>query len=151
MRAYRRWVGVLAMANDENNGAVSIDEDGGERFDADFEPAEPERIDDALEFSRDVLEAAGRDADLLDRPRRDPRAGDAAGWATDPARSVVDAHGESHDVKRLFVGDGSVDPAHPLGQPLADDHGARDQARRAPRRRPDGYLTRGPRRRRWRA
>lgn len=30
---------------------------------------------------------------------------------SDPARSVVDAHGESHDVKRLFVGDGSVVPA----------------------------------------
>ena len=29
---------------------------------------------------------------------------------TDPARSVVDAHGESHDIRRLFVGDGSVIP-----------------------------------------
>jgi choline dehydrogenase-like flavoprotein len=29
---------------------------------------------------------------------------------SDPARSVVDAHGESHDVRRLFVGDGSVLP-----------------------------------------
>jgi choline dehydrogenase-like flavoprotein len=29
---------------------------------------------------------------------------------SDPARSVVDAHGESHDVARLFVGDGSVVP-----------------------------------------
>jgi choline dehydrogenase-like flavoprotein len=28
----------------------------------------------------------------------------------DPARSVVDLHGESHDVGRLFVGDGSVVP-----------------------------------------
>ena len=28
----------------------------------------------------------------------------------DPARSVVDRNGESHDVKRLFVGDGSVIP-----------------------------------------
>ncbi len=29
---------------------------------------------------------------------------------SDPERSVVDANGESHDVKRLFVGDGSVVP-----------------------------------------
>ena len=28
----------------------------------------------------------------------------------DPARSVVDRNGESHDVKRLFVGDGSLVP-----------------------------------------
>ena len=28
----------------------------------------------------------------------------------DPTRSVVDRHGESHDVKRLFVGDGSLVP-----------------------------------------
>ena len=28
----------------------------------------------------------------------------------DPARSVVDRNGESHDVKRLFVGDASLVP-----------------------------------------
>jgi choline dehydrogenase-like flavoprotein len=28
----------------------------------------------------------------------------------DPARSVVDSHGESHEVKRLFVGDASAMP-----------------------------------------
>jgi choline dehydrogenase-like flavoprotein len=28
----------------------------------------------------------------------------------DPARSVVDRNGESHDVKRLYVGDGSLVP-----------------------------------------
>jgi choline dehydrogenase-like flavoprotein len=28
----------------------------------------------------------------------------------DPERSVVNAHGESHDVRRLFVGDGSIVP-----------------------------------------
>ena len=30
---------------------------------------------------------------------------------SDPERSVVNAHGESHDVRRLFVGDSSVIPA----------------------------------------
>ena len=39
--------------------SVVVDEDGGERFDVDFQPAELERIDAALEFSRRVLEAAG--------------------------------------------------------------------------------------------
>ena len=34
----------------------------------------------------------------------------AAGWAPTPSASVVDAHAESHDVRRLFVGDSSVIP-----------------------------------------
>ena len=34
-------------------------EDGKERLDVDFQPAERERIDNALGFSREVLEAAG--------------------------------------------------------------------------------------------
>ena len=29
---------------------------------------------------------------------------------SDPERSVLDSHGESHDVRRLFVGDGSAVP-----------------------------------------
>ena len=29
---------------------------------------------------------------------------------SDPERSVVDAHAESHDVRRLFLGDSSVIP-----------------------------------------
>jgi choline dehydrogenase-like flavoprotein len=29
---------------------------------------------------------------------------------SDPQRSVIDAHAESHDVRRLFVGDGSAVP-----------------------------------------
>ena len=28
----------------------------------------------------------------------------------DPERSVIDGHGESHDIRRLFVGDGSAVP-----------------------------------------
>ena len=32
LRGFRRWIGLLAMANDENNGSVSIDENGAESF-----------------------------------------------------------------------------------------------------------------------
>ena len=36
---------------------------------------------------------------------------------SDRLRSVVDANGESHDVRRLFVGDGSVFPRTPAVNP----------------------------------
>ncbi len=54
---------------------------------------------------------------------------------SDPERSVVDAHGESHDVRRLFVGDSSVVPTHAVGQPVADDHVAGQPAGRVSGRR----------------
>ena len=59
MRRFRYWIGFLAMANDDNNSAVGVGEDGTERLEVDLQPAERERIDSALRFSREVLEAAG--------------------------------------------------------------------------------------------
>lgn len=107
--AFRRWVGVLAMVNDDNNGSVVVEEDGSERFDATFEPAELERIDHALRFSREVLEAAGASRVLWTGLVSTHMQGSCR-MGSDPARSVVDAHCESHDVRRLFVGDGSLVP-----------------------------------------
>jgi choline dehydrogenase-like flavoprotein len=108
-RQYRRWIGVLAMANDENNGEVVVEEDGGERFDAHFEPSEQKRIDDALAFSLKALEAAGAKRVLWSGLASTHVQGTCR-MGTDPDRSVVDEHGESHDVRRLFVGDASVIP-----------------------------------------
>jgi choline dehydrogenase-like flavoprotein len=109
VRAFRRWVGLLAMVNDENNAAVVVDEDGGERFEVDLQPSELERIDGAFRFSRQVLEAAGArqvcwTGLVSTHVQGSCRMGD------DPARSAVDRNGESHDVKRLFVGDASLIP-----------------------------------------
>jgi choline dehydrogenase-like flavoprotein len=108
-RAFRRWVGVLAMANDENNASVTLDENGNEQISVDFQPRELERIERALDFSRDVLRAAGAKQVawtglVSTHVQGTCRLGD------DPSRSVVDRNGESHDVKRLFVGDGSLIP-----------------------------------------
>ncbi len=108
-RAYRRWTGVLAMANDENNGTVVVEEGGGERFDAHFEPSEQKRIADGLDFSRRVLEAAGATRVLWSGLASTHVQGSCR-MGSDPARSVVDGHGESHEVRRLFVGDSSVIP-----------------------------------------
>jgi choline dehydrogenase-like flavoprotein len=109
MRQFRYWIGFLAMANDDNNSAVSLGEDGEERLAVDLQPAERERVDAALGFSRDVLEAAGATQVcwtglVSTHVQGSCRMGD------DPAQSVVDRNGESHEVKRLFVGDASLVP-----------------------------------------
>ena len=142
--AFRRWVGVLAMANDENNAAVALDEDGGERFEVDFQPARA-RADRARASSSAATSSRppGAHAGLLDRARVDARPGHAAGWATTRRRSVVDRNGESHDVKRLFVGDGSLVPRTLSVNPSLTIMALATQARRPPRRRSE-RLPRAP-------
>jgi choline dehydrogenase-like flavoprotein len=108
-RGFRHWVGLLAMANDDNNASVGFGEDGSERLEVDFGPAEQERIDSAFDFSRKVLEAAGArevcwTGLVSTHVQGSSRMGD------DPVRSVVDRNGETHEVKRLFVGDASLVP-----------------------------------------
>jgi choline dehydrogenase-like flavoprotein len=107
-RAFRRWSGVLAMVNDENNGAA-VDEDGNEHMQVNFNPRELERLDAALGFGRQVLDAAGASqiywtGIFSTHPQGSCRMGD------DPARAAVDRNCECHEVKRLFVGDASLIP-----------------------------------------
>jgi choline dehydrogenase-like flavoprotein len=109
VRRFRYWNGFLAMANDDNNSSVGLNVDGTERLNVDLRPVERERIDKALRFSREVLEAAGATQVcwtglVSTHVQGGCRMGD------DPARSVVDRNGESHEIKRLFVGDGSLVP-----------------------------------------
>jgi choline dehydrogenase-like flavoprotein len=109
VRSFRYWSGVLAMANDENGAAVVAGEDGGERFDVDFGPAELERIDASLRFSREVLEAAGA-RQVCWTGLASTHVQGSCRMGDDPARSVVDRNCESHEVAGLFVGDGSLIP-----------------------------------------
>ena len=109
LRGFRHWVGVLAMVSDENNATVIVDENGVERFDIDFQPVELERIERAFEFSRRVLLASGA-RQIAWSGLASTHVQGTCRMGDDPGRSVVDRHGESHEVKRLFVGDGSVVP-----------------------------------------
>jgi choline dehydrogenase-like flavoprotein len=109
LRGFRRWVGVLAMVNDENNASVGVDENGLERFEIDFSPVELERIERAFEFSRKALLAAGA-RQIAWSGLASTHVQGTCRMGDDPERSVVDRNGESHEVKRLFVGDGSVVP-----------------------------------------
>jgi choline dehydrogenase-like flavoprotein len=97
------------MVNDENNGTVSIDEDGGESFAASFNERETERLDAALRFSRDVLAAAGA-TQVCWTGLASTHVQGTCRMGSDPERSVVDADGRVWGVDRLYVGDGSVVP-----------------------------------------
>jgi choline dehydrogenase-like flavoprotein len=108
-RGFRRWVGLLAMANDENTSAVVTGEDGSERFDVDFNAAEQERIEAGFTFSRNVLEAAGA-KQICWTGLASTHVQGSCRMGDDPALSVVDRDCETHEVKRLYVGDGSLVP-----------------------------------------
>jgi len=109
VRRYRYVSGLLTLVNDENTGSVWVDPSGRDRFRVDFNEREQERINRSLAFARAVLEASGArrvfHTDVLSTHVQGSRR-----MGSDPSRSVVDAHGESHDVRGLFVGDSSVVP-----------------------------------------
>jgi len=109
LRSFRHWLGLLVMTNDDNNGAVLLDEDGAEHFEANFTPHERERMDGAFAFTRDVLSAAGA-TDVKWTGLVTTHVQGTCRMGSDPERSVVDSNAQSWDVKRLYVGDGSLVP-----------------------------------------
>jgi choline dehydrogenase-like flavoprotein len=110
MRRYRYYTGLLTMVSDENHGVAWVDEDGQDRYSFDWSEREQERIDGSLQFARDVLLAAGARR-VLQTGVLSTHVQGGCRMGSDPARAVVDARGQSHDVQRLFVGDGSVVPS----------------------------------------
>ena len=92
------------MVNDENNGAVD-----GEEITVDFNAREQERLDAARAFSRDVLLAAGATR-VCWTGFASTHVQGSARMGDDPAVSAVDRNCETHEVKRLFVGDASLVP-----------------------------------------
>jgi hypothetical protein len=109
VRRYRHWNGILVLANDENNGRVVVGEDGTESFEAHFDQVELERMERGIDFGKRVMEAAGATRVAWTGPASTHVQGTCR-MGSDPARSVVGAQCESHDAKRLFVGDASLFP-----------------------------------------
>jgi choline dehydrogenase-like flavoprotein len=109
LRSYRHWIGMLAMANDDNNGSVTVDEGGAESFTAAFTEAELSRTGAGLDFARDVLRAAGASS-VKWTGLISTHVQGTCRMGSDPERSVVDTDAQSWDVKRLYVGDGSLVP-----------------------------------------
>ncbi|MBV9194249.1 MAG: GMC family oxidoreductase [Solirubrobacterales bacterium] len=109
VRKYRHYIGLLTMITDENNGTAVVDDRGRDRFTFNWNQREQERLRASLEFARRALELSGAQRVLHTGPVSTHVQGSCR-MGNDPERSVVNAHGESHDVRRLFVGDGSVVP-----------------------------------------
>ncbi len=109
LRKYRYFTGLLTLVNDENTGTAWVDDTGRDRFAIDFNERERERIDASLAMAREILTAAGARR-VLQTGVLSTHLQGSCRMGSDPARSVVNAYGESHDVRRLFVGDGSVIP-----------------------------------------
>ena len=109
VRRYRYFSGLLAMVTDQNNGVAWIDEDGRDRYSYAFNDVERERDEASSRFAREALLAAGAKR-VLPSSQCSTHVQGGCRMGSDPERSVVDAHAESHDVRRLFVGDSSVIP-----------------------------------------
>jgi choline dehydrogenase-like flavoprotein len=109
LRAYRYMTGLLTLVNDENNGTVWVDDDGRDRYSFAFNERERERIDRSLQFAQEVLRRSGA-RQLFHTGLLSTHLQGSCRMGADPERSVVDSHGESHDVRRLFVGGSSVVP-----------------------------------------
>jgi choline dehydrogenase-like flavoprotein len=109
VRRYRFWNGVLALVSDENNGAVAVDENGQERFDLAFNERELGRIDASLEFSKQVLEAAGARR-VCWTGLASTHVQGSCRMGDDPERSATDRNGKVHGVEGLYVGDSSLIP-----------------------------------------
>lgn len=118
-RLFDRSVGMLAICEDlpEEHNSVTLDP---HLKDADGIPAPRIRyrlsensrrmLDHAMARGTEILQAAGARDIVAQGPL--PYAGwhlmGTARMGTDPTRSVVNAWGRSHDVKNLFIVDGSI-------------------------------------------
>ncbi|TCO54818.1 GMC family oxidoreductase N-terminal domain-containing protein [Actinocrispum wychmicini] len=107
---YRHWAGLLVMATDENTAQIDLGVGDEVVVSKRFSFAEQHRLDDALAFGIAVLHAAGAHEVVWSGLSTTHMQGSAP-MGDEPTRSVVDAHGRSHDVDGLYVGDGSLVPA----------------------------------------
>jgi choline dehydrogenase-like flavoprotein len=109
MRRYRYFTGLLTMVNGENNGRAWVDADGVDRYSFAWNERERERLERSLQFARDVLLSAGAKR-VFQTDALSTHVQGGCRMGSDPRRSVVDVHGECHEVRRLFLGDSSVIP-----------------------------------------
>jgi choline dehydrogenase-like flavoprotein len=109
MRNYRRLSGLLTMVNDENNGQCFVDAKGRDRYSYRFNDRERRRVAESQSAAAAILRDAGA-SEVYATGVVSTHVQGSCRMGSDPERSAVNSHAESHDVRRLFVGDSSVIP-----------------------------------------
>ena len=134
MRSYRHWIGLLAMVNDDNNGSVTVGEDGTETVTSTLTDGRARPRGSRTRLLARRPPGGGRVARHVDGPHQHPRAGDMPHGKRPGAvggrrrRAVV---GRRATLRRRRLGR----TANAVRQPVAHDHGAREPPGRAPARR----------------
>jgi choline dehydrogenase-like flavoprotein len=109
MKNYRRLAGLLTLVNDENNGQCFVDAKGRDRYSYHFTESERRRIAESQTAAAAILRSAGA-TQVYATGVVSTHVQGSCRMGSDPERSALNSHAESHDVKRLFVGDSSVIP-----------------------------------------
>jgi choline dehydrogenase-like flavoprotein len=109
MKHYRYYAGIFLNTRDHNNGWIEADGNGEEKFYKPIIPDDRKVIDRGRSVARESLEAAGA-TDIVESVYLSAHMQGTCRMGEDKSRTVVNSNQEMHDVKRLFVGDGSVIP-----------------------------------------
>lgn len=143
MSRFKNLAGMISLIHDENVGSVGLDEKGRKRIDYRIAEKDKATIRTCIRKAAEIYFAAG--ADKVFVPTLSPTIiedakdieGVVAGMdlspkslaltsyhpqgtcrmGADPTRSVVDGHGEAHEVPGLFVADASLFPTSIMVNP----------------------------------
>lgn len=149
MKDAKRYSGMVTLIHDHNVGRVFRDKDGIKRIDYNLADIDFPAIKAAFKAAARIYFAAGaekvylptvtrhyiekaEDIDaVVDAIPNEPHAlrlvsyhpQGTARMGADPAKSVVGPHGETHEVKRLFVADASLFPTSMIVNPQLSVYG----------------------------
>lgn len=149
MKEAKHYAGMVTLIHDHNVGRVYRDGDGVKRIDYDVSALDFPAMKAAFKAAARIHFAAGaekvflptvartviaREADIEAVVEAIPHEAHAlrvvsyhpqgtARMGADPAKSVVGPHGETHDVRRLFVADASLFPTSMIVNPQLSVYG----------------------------
>ena len=109
VRRYRYFSGLLAMVSDQNNGVPGSTRTAATGTPTSSTTSSASAIEALVAVRPRGAARRRREAGAALQPVQHPRAGRLP-HGLRPRALVVDAHAESHDVRRLFLGDSSVIP-----------------------------------------
>lgn len=113
MKEYKRMAGVFINIHDENDGAIVMGEGANAQPAKLFKPVtgtDLRRLEKARAFTAEAMTAAGA-REVYGTILLSHHGQGTCRMGEDARASVVDSNGESHDVARLFVADGSLIPS----------------------------------------